>query len=152
MTAIRCWPSTPPWKEFRVETKNKALCALGKSQKNRLSDSQMFSGKDFYESKSLHLLISRETLMSQTSVWIWFSLLALQQLSYFYYSFAHISLTFLLSLFLQVVVRQEYPPANTQTTLEQAALSFCGLSSPPVNAPQNTILPLRSYTGDHTQW
>ena len=40
-----------------METKNKALCALGKTQKNRPSDSQMFSGKDFYESKFLHLLI-----------------------------------------------------------------------------------------------
>ena len=60
---------TTPWKEFRVETKNKALCALGKTQKNRPSDSEMFSGKDFYESKFLHLLIPRETLMSWTNVW-----------------------------------------------------------------------------------
>ena len=36
-----------------VETKNKALCALEKNQKNRPSDSQMFSGKDFYESRFL---------------------------------------------------------------------------------------------------
>ena len=58
-------------------------------------------------------------------------------------------LTFL-SLFLQVVVQQEYPPANTQTVLEQAALSFCGLSSPSVNTRQGpqAILPLRSYMGD----
>ena len=58
-------------------------------------------------------------------------------------------LTFL-SLFLQVVVQQQYPPANTQTVLEQAALSFCGLSSPSVNTPQGpqAILPLRSYMGD----
>ena len=63
----------------------------------------------------------------------------------------HLSLTFLLSLFLQIVVRQEYPLANTQTMLEQAALSSCGLSPPSVNAPQGpqVILPLRSYTGDH---
>ena len=42
----------------------------------------MFSGKDFYESKFLHLLIPRETLMSGTNVWTWFSWLAPQQLSY----------------------------------------------------------------------
>ena len=42
---------------------------------------------------------------------------------------------------------QEYAPANTQTMLEQAALSFCGLSSPSVNALQGllAILSLRSY-------
>ena len=45
------------------------------------------------------------------------------------------SFTFLLSLFLQVVVRQEFPPANTHTVMEQAAL-FCGLLSPSINAPQ----------------
>ena len=55
----RCWPSTYPWKELSVETKNKALCALGKTQKNSPSASQMFLGKDFYESKFLHLLIPR---------------------------------------------------------------------------------------------
>ena len=44
-----------------METNNKALCALEKPQKNRPSDSQMFSGKDFYESKFLHLLMPRET-------------------------------------------------------------------------------------------
>ena len=41
-----------PWKEFRVEIRNKALCALGKTQKNRPSDSQMFSGKDFMSPNS----------------------------------------------------------------------------------------------------
>jgi len=66
-----------------MKTKNKALCALGKTRK-QASDSQMFSGKDFYESKFLHLLIHREVLMSQTSVWTWFSWLAPQQLSYFH--------------------------------------------------------------------
>ena len=47
MTTANCWPSTSPWKEFRVEIRNKALFALGKTQKNWPSDSQMFSGKDF---------------------------------------------------------------------------------------------------------
>ena len=58
-------------------------------------------------------------------------------------SLGHIPLTFLLSLFLQVVVQQEYPLANAQTMLEQAALSFCGFSFPSVNAPQDpqAILP-----------
>ena len=60
---------------------------------------------------------------------------------------------FPLSLFLQVVVWQEYPLANMQTMLEQADL-FCGLSSPSVNAPwgPQAILPLRSYMEDHPQW
>ena len=87
-----------------METKTKALCALGKTRENKPSDSQMFSGKDFRESKFLHLLTPRETLMSRTDVWTRFSWLAPQQLPYFYRSLGHISLTFLLSLSLQVVV------------------------------------------------
>ena len=114
----------------------------------------MFSDKDFYEPKFLHLLIPREILMSWINVWTCFSWLTRQQLSYSYWSLGHISLTFFLSLFLQVVVWQEYPLANTQTILEQAALSFCGLSSPSENAPRGpqSILPLRSYMRDHPQW
>ena len=59
----------------------------------------------------------------------------------------------MLSLFFQAVVQQEYPSANTQTVPEQAALSSCGLSSLSVNAPwgPQSILPLRSYMGDHQQ-
>ena len=34
-----------------------------------------------------------------------------------------------------MIAEQEYHLTNTQTMLEQAALSFCGLSSPSVNAP-----------------
>ena len=78
----------------------------------------------------------RETLMSWTNVWTWFSWLAPQQLSYFCSSLGHISLTFLLSFFFQIVVQQEYPLDNTQIRLEQAALSFYGLSSSSVNAPE----------------
>ena len=48
-------------------------------------------------------------------------------------------------------VVQEYPSANTQTVLEQAALSLSGLSPPSVKAPRGPILPVRSYTGDHPQ-
>ena len=154
MTTTRCWPSIPSWKEFRVDTKNMALCTLGKTQKNKSSHGQMFSGKDFYEPKFLHLLIAKEILMSWISVWTWFSWLAPQQLSYSCSSLGRISLTFLLSLFLQVAVRQEYPLANTQTMLEQAALSFCGLSASSAKAPwgPQSILHLISYTGDHPQW
>ena len=39
-------------KEFKVEIRNKALCALGKTQKNWPSDSQMFSSKDFMSPNS----------------------------------------------------------------------------------------------------
>ena len=42
------------WKEFRV-----VIRGMGKNWKNRPSDSQTFSGKEFYEPKFLHLLILR---------------------------------------------------------------------------------------------
>ena len=74
MTIARCWTSTPPERSSRVEIRNKALCALGKTQKNRHSDSQMFSGKDFYESKFLHLLIPSSVQFSHSvmsdSLWL----------------------------------------------------------------------------------
>ena len=73
-------------------------------EKPRKTSLQIVRCKDFHESKFLHLLMPRETLMSWTNVWTWFSWLAPQQLSYFCSSLGHISLTFLLSLFLQVVV------------------------------------------------
>ena len=41
-----------PCKEFRVEIRNKALYALGKTHKNWPSDSQMSSGKDFMNPNS----------------------------------------------------------------------------------------------------
>ena len=129
----------------------------GKNWKNRPSDSQTFSGKEFYE----HLLILRKTLTSQTAFWSWSSWPApllypeafLHLLIFGPYIFNLIK--FLSSRMQQinhqVVVRQEYHSANIQTMLEQAALSSCGLSPPSVNAPQGpqVILPLRSYTGDH---
>ena len=74
-----------------------------KPRKTDLQIVRCFQVKIF-ESKFLHLPVPRETLMSWTNVWTWFSWLAPQQLSYFYYSLGRISLTFLLSLFLQVVV------------------------------------------------
>ena len=59
----------------------------------------------------------------------------------------------MLILFLQVVVRQERAPANTQTMLEQAAL-FCELSLPSTNAPWGpwATLHLRYNMGDPPQW
>ena len=89
-TKIKSWPlkdadlQCPLQRSSGWRQKNKALCALGKTQKNRPSDSQMFSGKDFYESKFVYLLVPRETLMSQANIWTWFSWLAPQQLSCFY--------------------------------------------------------------------
>ena len=41
-----------------METNNKALCVLGKTQKNRPSDSQMFSGKAFYTDQGGRGLVS----------------------------------------------------------------------------------------------
>ena len=48
-----------PWKEFRVEIRNEALCALGKTGRTGL---QIDIFRRFYESQFLHLLIPRETL------------------------------------------------------------------------------------------
>ena len=45
--------------------RKKALCALGKTQKNQPSEYQMLSGKVFSELKFLPLLLPREALMSQ---------------------------------------------------------------------------------------
>ena len=103
-----------PLKGVQGGDKNKALCALVKTQKNRPSDSQLFSGKDFYESKFLHLLIPREILMSWTNVWTWFAWLAPPAVFLLSLIIGPVSLTSLLSLFLQVVLRQEYPLANTR--------------------------------------
>ena len=96
VTTASCWP----WKEFRVEIRNKALCALGKTQKNQPSESWMFSGKGFYEPSFSPLLAPRETLMSWPNVWPWFSWLAPWELFCFSQSLGQVSLTFLLSLFL----------------------------------------------------
>ena len=124
-TKIKSWPiqdadlqhSLKRGSEWRQKIRHSVLWE--KPRKTGLQDSKMFSGKVFYQSKFLHLVIPRETLMSLTNVWTWFFWLVPQQLSYFCWSFGHI--TFLLSLFLQVVVQQEYPPGNTQAVLEQAA-------------------------------
>ena len=69
-----------------METKNKTLCALGKTKtkQNKTGLQIDIFSKDFYESKFLHLLILRETLMSRINAWTWFSWLAPQQLFYIY--------------------------------------------------------------------
>ena len=52
-----------PWKAFRVEIRNEALCS-GENWQNRPSDSSIFFRRKFYKSQFLHLLIHRETLKS----------------------------------------------------------------------------------------
>ena len=79
-----------------MEIRNKTLCALGKTQKNRPSESQMFSGKGFYEPSFSPLLAPRETLRSRPNVWPWFWLPP-WELFCFSKSVGHVSLTFLLS-------------------------------------------------------
>ena len=132
-----------------------ALGALGKPQKNRPSDSQMFLGKDFYESKFLYLLMPRKTnVMNQCLDQV---LLASPSAVFLYLL---IFGTYIFNFLVKFVspssstTRISIHPANTQTMLEQAALSFYGPSSPSINAPQGpqAILPLRSYMGDHPQW
>ena len=122
-----------------MEIRNKALCALGKTQKNRPSESRMFSGKGFYEPSFSPLLAPRETLMSRPNVWPWFWLPP-WELFCFSKSVGHVSLTFLLSWLLLEYSKspsdslREYSLANTQTMLKRVTLSFHGLSSPSVNA------------------
>ena len=148
MTTARCWPSTPPWKGFRMDTKNKALCVLGKKQtKNRPSDSQMFSGEDFYASKFLHLFIPREALMSWINVFLASPSAAFLCLLIF----GPYTFNFLVKFVSPSSSTTRISLANTQTMLEQAAFSSCGPSSPSVNAPwgPRAVLPLRSYMGDH---
>ena len=55
-----------PWKKFRVEIRNEALCALGKTGRSGLQIVRSFRRR-FYESQFLHLLIPRETLTSWTN-------------------------------------------------------------------------------------
>ena len=157
-TKIKSWPlqdadlQHPLEKSSGWRQKIRHSVLWEKPGKTGLQIVKCFQGAIFYESKFLHLLIPRDTLMSWTNVWTWFSWTAPPQLSHFCQSLGHVSLTFL-SLFFQAAVQQKYPPANTQTMLEQAALSFCGLISlrKCTRGPQAT-LPLRSYMGDHPQW
>ena len=97
-----------------MEIRNKALCALGKTQKNRPSESRMFSGKGFYEPSFSPLLAPGETLMSRPNVWPWFSWLAPRELFCFSQSLGQVSLTFLLSLFL---LEYNKPPSDSLTTI-----------------------------------
>ena len=125
-----------------------ALGALGKPQKNRPSDSQMFLGKDFYESKFLYLLMPRKTnVMNQCQDQV---LLASPSAVFLYLLiFGPYIFNFLVKF-----VSLSSSTTISPTVLEQAALSFYGPSSPSINAPQGpqAILPLRSNMRDHCQW
>ena len=134
MTTASCWP----WKEFTVEIRNKALCALGKTQKDRPSESRMFSGKGFYEPSFSPLLAPRETLMAWPNVWPWFSWLAPRELFCFPKPLGHVSLTFLLSWLLLEYSKSPsdsltrlFPgqhPDNAETSrliIPWALISFC---------------------------
>ena len=50
---------------MEIKKKKKSTLCSVRNPENMLSHSLMLSGKDFYESKFLHLLIPREILMSQ---------------------------------------------------------------------------------------
>ena len=52
-----------PWKEFRVEIRNEALCALGKTGRTGLQMVRYFQEKILW-AQFLHLLISRKALKS----------------------------------------------------------------------------------------
>ena len=58
---LQLLPFNIPWKEFRVEIRNEALCALGRTGRTGL---QVDIFRRFYEPKFLHLLISRKALKS----------------------------------------------------------------------------------------
>ena len=126
-----------------------ALGALGKLQKNRPSDSQMFSGKDFYESKFLYLLIPRKTNVTNR---------CLDQVLLASPSAVFLPLLifgpYIFNFLVKFISLSSSTTTISPTVLEQAASSFCGLSSPSINAPQGlqAILPLRSNMRDHRQW
>ena len=46
MSCCSCWPSTPPWMEFRVESSSEELCS-GKKWQPRFSGGQTYSGANF---------------------------------------------------------------------------------------------------------
>ena len=107
----------------------------------------MFSGQDFYEPKFLHPLIPRETLNVTDQCLVLVLLVSSSAVFLLLLSFGPCFFNFLVKFVssriqqinLQIVIRLEYPPANTQTMLEQAAISFCGLSPPSVNAPWQKV-------------
>ena len=53
-------------KEFRVEIRNEALCALGKNGRTGLQIVRYFFRRRFYKPKFLRLLICRKALKSLT--------------------------------------------------------------------------------------
>ena len=64
---------------WRQKTRHSVLWE--KPGKTGLQIVKCFQGDIFYESKFLHLLIPRDTVMSWTNVWTWFSWIAPPQLS-----------------------------------------------------------------------
>ena len=56
-----------PWKELRAETRNEALCALGKLAGLTFKQFGIFKRR-FYEPSFFHLLIARKTLQSLTKM------------------------------------------------------------------------------------
>ena len=113
-TTTRCWPSTPPERSSGWKSEIRHSVLWEKTQKDWPSDSQMFSGKGFYEPNFSPLLAPRETLMSWPNVWPWFSWLAPQELFCFSQSLDHVSLTFLLRLFL---LEYNKPPSDSLTRI-----------------------------------
>ena len=89
-TKIKSWPlkdadlQRPLQRSSGWRQKIRHSVLWEKPGKTGLQIVRCFQVKIFYESKFLHLLIPRETLMSQANIWTWFSWLAPQQLSCFY--------------------------------------------------------------------
>ena len=91
----------------------------------------MFSGKDFHESKFLYLLMPRETNVTNQCLDLVLSLASPSAV------FLHLLIfgPYIFNFLVKFVSLGSSTKTIFPTVLEQAALSFCGLSSPPVNAP-----------------
>ena len=61
MSCYSCWPSNTLWKEFRMEIRNEALCALGKTSRTGLQILRYFQEVILW-AWFLHLLIPRKVL------------------------------------------------------------------------------------------
>ena len=88
-----------PWKELRMEIRNKALSALGKAQKNWPSRQSDVFRLRFCEPKFLHLLALEKRWRHEPRSGP-ASPVAPEQLFHFFSSLSHVPLTCLLSLFL----------------------------------------------------
>ena len=139
-TKIKSWPlqdadlQHPLEKSSGWRQKIRHSVLWEKPGKTGLQIVKCFQGAIFYESKFLHLLIPRDTLMSWTNVWTWFSWTAPPQLSHFCQSLGHVSLTFL-SLFFQAAVQQHIPQPTPRQCWNKLPYHSVD-SSPSVNAPE----------------